>query len=283
MAKDERLYARFDIGMDEHPKIMLLSDAAFRALVEGTFYSRRQNTDGFIDARVALKKWGHDSLSELAENHAERPSLVAVEGGYQIRDYAEHQITRADIEVKREAGRKGGLAKAQRAASKPVAPATNLPQQNPSKASTTALANGYETLAMRERELEKELETEKTTTDVVAKEPRVNLPSIFDAAYDHWPKKVKRDEAYSRFVQAVKVIPPESLAERIQRFGIAYEATTEKKYIPALGPWLYQKRWTDELPSSDAVSQLSSRSQTGLATLQYYADEQNESQRGIEQ
>src|SRR5690606_5505293 len=113
MAKDDRLYARFDIGMDEHPKIMLLSDAAFRTLIEATLYARRQLTDGFLDARVAKRKWGGEALDELASNHPERPSLIPVEGGWQLRDYAEHQTTRADIEAKREAGRAGGRASGQ--------------------------------------------------------------------------------------------------------------------------------------------------------------------------
>jgi len=130
MTKDDRLYARFDIGMDEHPKIMRLSDAAFRAMFEATLYCRRQLTDGFLDEFVVLKMWGAEIAAELCVNHPERPSWTVVEGGWQIRDYAEHQTTRADIEAKRDAGRKGGLAKAKQAASKPVAPASEVLEQN---------------------------------------------------------------------------------------------------------------------------------------------------------
>lgn len=154
--KDDRLYARFDIGMDEHPKVMLLSDLAFRVLVEATLYSRRQLTDGFLAEGVVLRKWGGDVADELSSNHPERPSWIRVEGGWQIRDYAEHQTTRADIEVKRDAGRKGGLAKAKHAASKPVAPASDLLEQNASTWGSTCLAKT-------------ETETKTTTTDVVVK------------------------------------------------------------------------------------------------------------------
>ena len=49
MAKtDERLFAPFPIEMDEHPKIAPLSDKAFRALFEATFYSLRIMSDGFL-------------------------------------------------------------------------------------------------------------------------------------------------------------------------------------------------------------------------------------------
>lgn len=133
MTKDRRLYARFDIGMDEHAKIMLLSDAAFRALFESTLYSRRQLTDGFLDERIVMRKWGADVASELTSNDPERPSWAKVDGGYQIHDFAEHQTTNADIEAKRAAGRKGGLAKPKQNASTTQAGASKVLEQNGSK------------------------------------------------------------------------------------------------------------------------------------------------------
>lgn len=106
-AKDRRLYARIDIGFDEHDKIYPLSDAAFRAIVEATLYARRQLTDGFLADRLAVKRWGKEVLDELSSNDPERPSLVRVEGGWNIHDFAEHQTTNADIDAKREHGKKG--------------------------------------------------------------------------------------------------------------------------------------------------------------------------------
>ena len=139
--KDRRLYAKIDIGFDEHDKIYPLSDAAFRALVEATLYARRQLTDGFLAERLAVKRWGVEVLEELSTNDPARPSLVRVEGGWQIHDFAEHQTTRDEIEAlteaRREAGRRGGQAKAQarlnHAASKPVASARQVPEQTASK------------------------------------------------------------------------------------------------------------------------------------------------------
>ena len=115
--KDRRLYAKIDIGFDEHDKIYPLSDAAFRALVEATLYARRQLTDGFLAERLAVKRWGSEVLDELSTNDPERPSLVRIEGGWQIHDFAEHQTTREEIETlteaRRNAGRRGGQASAQ--------------------------------------------------------------------------------------------------------------------------------------------------------------------------
>ncbi len=41
-------YLNSDDGMDEHPKIDGLSDAAFRLLMSSMFYCARNRTDGFV-------------------------------------------------------------------------------------------------------------------------------------------------------------------------------------------------------------------------------------------
>jgi hypothetical protein len=113
MSKDDRLFAPFPIEMDEHPKIFPLSDAAFRALFEATFYSRRMLSDGFIDERVVLKRWGQEVADELSNNDPKRPSWIRVEGGWQIHDFEKHHPTRVEILEKREqksdAGRANGI------------------------------------------------------------------------------------------------------------------------------------------------------------------------------
>lgn len=114
--KDSRLYGRFTLDFPDSPKVAPLSDAAFRGLVEMTLYSRRMLTDGFIAERLALARWGLDVCQELLRNDPVRPSLLEVENGYQIHDFAEHQSTKAEIqhltEVRKAAGQRGGLAKA---------------------------------------------------------------------------------------------------------------------------------------------------------------------------
>ena len=148
-AKDRRLYARLDIGFDEHDKIYPLSDAAFRALVEATLYARRQLTDGFLAERLAVKRWGGDVLEELSTNDHVRPSLVRVDGGWQIHDFAEHQTTNADIEAKREHGAKG-------AAKRWKGTTDRSPIGNP-------MPNHGGTLAKSESESESESETDLTS------------------------------------------------------------------------------------------------------------------------
>lgn len=124
MSKDQRIYGKFTEDFPDHPKITILSDAAFRCLVEATLWSRRLQTDGFLARRLALAKWSLESLAELCTNDDEKPSLIEDETGWFIRDFAEHQDTKAEIVARREqakaAGRLGGLAKAKRPAKRPA-------------------------------------------------------------------------------------------------------------------------------------------------------------------
>lgn len=128
MAKDQRLYAKLTLDFADNEKILPLSHAAFRCLIEATLWSRKRMSDGVLARRFAVAKWGLDVLQELSTNDPEKPSLIETETGWAIRDFAEHQDTKAEIEARQErnrlAGQKGGLAKskqgAKRPASKPV-------------------------------------------------------------------------------------------------------------------------------------------------------------------
>lgn len=120
MAKDDRIWGKFAVDMPDNPKILPLSDAAFRCLIEATLYSRRMQSDGFLASRLAVAKWSLAVLQELCTNDPAKPSLIEVDGGYLIHDYAEFQEMRAEIEARRErnraAGSRGGIARAKQVA-----------------------------------------------------------------------------------------------------------------------------------------------------------------------
>lgn len=149
VAKDQRLYGKFTLSMPGHPKIAILSDAAFRCLVEATLWSREQETDGVLARRYALARWSLEALQELCENDPEKPSLIPIEGGekgWLIHDYAEHQDTKADVEARRErnriAGQKGGLAKSKQGAKQTASAALseNVAEEEEENITTTAKA-----------------------------------------------------------------------------------------------------------------------------------------------
>jgi hypothetical protein len=171
MAKDQRLYGKFTLNFPDHPKIFILSDAAFRCLVSATLWCRQQENDGFLARRLAVAKWSLDVLQELCQNDPENPSLIEREEGWYIHDYAEHQETKADIEARRErnraAGQKGGLAKAKQGAKRVAKPKASKP------VSETVSEN-----VARERETLTEV-----TTDVVTSSKPSQRGTRLDSAW----------------------------------------------------------------------------------------------------
>lgn len=146
MTTDDRLYAKLTLDFADSPKIAPLSDKAFRQFIEALLWSRRLMTDGFVPERMAGKLFDPEALDELMNNDTTNPSMIRVVDGYQIHDYHKHQLTKDWVEQKREAGRRGGLAKA--ASSEKVAPARKVLADSSSE-------------NLPELELEKELELEQ--------------------------------------------------------------------------------------------------------------------------
>jgi hypothetical protein len=127
---DDRTYIRVHDGMDDHPKIVGLSDGAFRLLMRSWAYSSRQLTDGRIPeaawrdrgsakARRELVDAGLAHLPGHACHHPDCPSPPPKH--VQMHDYLEHQRSAAEVaELKRkrsEAGSKGGRSRANAQAS----------------------------------------------------------------------------------------------------------------------------------------------------------------------
>jgi len=147
---DQRTYIKVHDGMDEHPKVEPLSDAAFRLLFRCWFWCSRNRTDGRIPAASWKQRGTPKTRRELldaglAEDH---------EDHVQMHDYLEHQRSAAQIdelsEKRRQAGRRGGRPKG--SASKPKANALanaeqeskQEPKQNesPGNPVTEELPNG---------------------------------------------------------------------------------------------------------------------------------------------
>jgi hypothetical protein len=94
-------WVRLDDNFADHPKIIGISDSAFRLYVASLCYANRQLTDGFIPAPAYGVLSRNDDAPELCAAGLWR----AVTGGFQIRSYEEYQPTRNEIENKRNAAR----------------------------------------------------------------------------------------------------------------------------------------------------------------------------------
>lgn len=95
---DERPFVRLDHGMPENPKMVRLSDAAFRLYIEALCLCSRTESDGFVPAAM-MKRLARrpKSLAELVPD-----PFAPVDGGYVIHDYLAHQRSASEITAFRE-------------------------------------------------------------------------------------------------------------------------------------------------------------------------------------
>ena len=237
MPRDQRLFMTFPIDFWTHPKVSRLSDAAFRAFVEANGHSRMRETDGVLEADDAEFLWKPEVLAELVASHPSRPLMVRLESGeYLLRDYAEHQFTKADRDALSEKRATAARIGAEKRAKAQQVPASA--EQVPSTREQSPAGIG--------KEIELEKEKIKNVSAPAA------LDRAFDEAWSHWPKKVERKKASDQWRVAVRKLGVDAAVECVTRFGDAYAATTEKQFVPALGVWLRGERWTDELPQRRA-------------------------------
>ena len=95
-------WVRLDDNYSDHPKVIGLSDSAFRTYITALCYANRQLTDGYIPQAV-YDRWGvkGDSVELVGAGLWE----LALEGGWNIRSYEEYQPLKEKVEEKRNQGR----------------------------------------------------------------------------------------------------------------------------------------------------------------------------------
>lgn len=102
-------WTRLDDGFPSHPKVMGLTDGGFRALVTGLCYSNQHLTDGFVPNGVVKTRYA----VELCAKHI---WALDTRGGYAIHDFLEYNPSKTEVvaerDARKEAGRRGGRAKA---------------------------------------------------------------------------------------------------------------------------------------------------------------------------
>jgi hypothetical protein len=96
------MWVKIDNGLPDHPKVIGLSDAAFRLYVTGICYSSRFLTDGNLP-EAALRRLGG---AEAAQELVKAGLLAETSGGAQIASYGEYQQSKETVEAKKEANRK---------------------------------------------------------------------------------------------------------------------------------------------------------------------------------
>ena len=235
---------KVDDGFWSHPKTAMLSDAAIALWVRAGAYSCQHLTDGVISKPVLRMVGTHEAADELIACGL----WIEVDDGWRFHDWEKYQETREAVVKRREAWRdrqKQSREKhdSKRGESRNVSRVTSNVTPD-----VTHDASNVVTLGVPSRPVPSITSNEVIDTS--------RIKDAFERAWKHWPKKVEKKLASERFARAAKKFDDvEVLVDHVARFGDAYAATTDKRYVPGLGVWIGHERWTDELPEVSRGSQ----------------------------
>lgn len=211
MPRDARLYMTFPNDIHRHPKITRLDPAVRWAFIEMNGEARIADNDGVFPAEDAEFTWGVDVLAALVGSHPTRPLVQRVGDTYVIRDYAEHQETRAAREERRrrnaENGAKGGRPKRNPGVTDSVSsglPVGTNPQptETQTKAeSESELEDFYSPSKSQSRDTRASVSTDpiavsEMTRKLAAKDGITSLRVVVDAIHRHTSCTVTADQAF---------------------------------------------------------------------------------------
>ena len=147
-------WVKLDDQFADHPKVVAAGPMAAWLYVCGLTYAARLMTDGYIPNAQVRRLADIEGSDEQALRLVDVGLWEVVEDGFQIHDYEDYQLTRADIEKKRAAGQAGGKASAKARATAPdEAPAgkvLNRPDLRPDKDKDTQKEPGESSAHARE-------------------------------------------------------------------------------------------------------------------------------------
>lgn len=97
-------WIKIDDSFPDHPKVIGLSDLAFRLHIRGLCYSGKYLTDGFVPYQAVNGMLSdNESIAKPSDELEEAGLWIRVEKGFQIHDYLAHQTSKRQVEHKREA------------------------------------------------------------------------------------------------------------------------------------------------------------------------------------
>ena len=95
-------WVKIDDSFPNHPKIVGLTDKAFRIHISGLCYCGTYLTDGFIPMTIARQLCNENIsfIAELCEAGLWKEAMA--ENGFRIHDYLAHQTSKTQVEEKRQ-------------------------------------------------------------------------------------------------------------------------------------------------------------------------------------
>jgi hypothetical protein len=235
-------WVKVDDQMPEHPKVVGLSDKAFRSNVEGWCYASRYLTDGelpkaWVGRRAARDLIGaglwHEGHGCGSADENGRPFCISGSGeGYVIHDFLRynpsHDERASERERKRAAGRASVQARAQQAAEQDSEQAVGQSDERPGLGGRVGVGVGLEGGSGGE-------------------------PPGFAAFYAAYPRHEKRRKAAQAFAAALKRDDFDAILAGAQRYCDDPNRKPQFTSLPA--SWLNGDGWLDEpLPAESQNS-----------------------------
>lgn len=226
-------YAVIEHNLYESPKLVGVSDKAFRAYIEAILYSGKHLTDGFLDERIVSRMWGLEAAEELATNDPTNPSWSRVDGGWKIYGFCERQNTKADVDAMRERKSVAGKASAAKRQQEANRKATEIQQAVEQKLNTgsTEVQPYTDTYTNNKEHMFNDVERNSEYSD------------DFEAWWMSYPRKQAKGDAWKAWKTLKKSLPPvEQLIHASAIYGLR---VTDPQFLKMPGPWLRARRWED--------------------------------------
>jgi hypothetical protein len=209
-------WVRLDDGFPNHPKIIGLSDGAFRLYITALCYSNAYLTDGIIPQITVKKLSNSRHISSLIE-----ANLWEICGDdIKILGYDEYQFTKEKVESERRKAAERKAKSRQSRDSHGVTPSeVLLPHPIPSH-----------------------------THPIPNKDITNPSDSDFNLFWSIYPRREAKGAARAAFTKALKKASVEEIIEGAKRF--ASDPNRQPEFTAHASTWLNQERWTDmPLPS----------------------------------
>lgn len=211
MPRDSRLYMTFPNDIHRHPKITRLTPDVRWAFIEMNGEARIADNDGVFAVDDAEFTWGKATMDALVGSHPTRPLVLRVGETYVIRDYAEHQETRAAREERRARnaanGAKGGRPKKNpgvtesvsgglRVGTESQANETHAKAESESESEDFYSPSKSQSRSNRARVSTDAIEVSEWTRKLAAQKGITSLRVVVDAIHSHTSCTVTADQAW---------------------------------------------------------------------------------------
>lgn len=257
---DIRTYIRLHDGMPDHPKVVGLSDRAFRLYVEAMCWCSRYLTDGVVPdpAMKSLRRWSPAAQRELT---AARLVENGTPAGWIVHDYAQHQRTSAEVAEFRESRRSASVVgnhERWHVARRIIDPSCELcaiGDVSHVRSLTDRTAESLtdpKLIANRSQDTETDKRSKsKPLLSAAERAPQAGSDQDpdFAAFWTACLRKVGKGQARKAWRSAVigRSTDPKEIITGAERFAASCRRLgTEQQFIPHPATWLNGERWNDE-------------------------------------